>query len=219
MKMNMQLSFRHADLDEESNMSMDFFAKHYLNESKVELMEPVAVTTRSIADKLGYGCMTRHVRAGNLEPIDNKTVDDPQLLQFIEYCVRDTLITVRLTHKFGLIATKRKQAEILCCPSSNLFMSGITHTMLYKYYLESRAQNRPVQPLFETECSTLSDVGFKMMLVSAYYGGRPIAKRRYEGAIVVIRPGIHSNVIVLDFELLYPLCIIESNNSRDTARV
>lgn len=203
-----QSDFRNENIDENTNYSLNFFAQKVLGEKKVEMSENVVEITRRVAKILGYG----------LEPTKKDwTSDNRILIEFITYCIKDTILPVRISMRLQTIQTKRRQAHLLSCPASSMFTGGITQQMPFTARTQYVVRKIPVVPTFELLCAAPSDAGFKIYLICRYYKNNYGVKRPYEGAIVVAVKGKESQVICMDFGSLYPNSIRERNISLETA--
>lgn len=209
-------------LNEDRKFSLDYFAKSILNIGKAELPEHITVITHKVAVMCGYATSTDADVVGG-------TWSAPYLTTFIEYCIIDTLRPAELAFAKQAIISYRMRADIMMCPTPNMFCGGITNQMNYMKYAYFRQQITAsestennyvgITQLYERICHDGLDISAKLNAISCIYARARLVSLPYSGALVYARPGVYSNVICVDAESLYPNCIREGNISPDTILV
>ncbi|MBD3229281.1 MAG: DNA-directed DNA polymerase I [Candidatus Lokiarchaeota archaeon] len=137
-----------------------------------------------------------------------KEIHDLSYHKLAEYCLRDSDLTLRLTTYDNNLVLKLLilLMRITKLPIEDISRSGISNWIKNLFYFEHRARNYLIpNPNYLSEIK--SDAATEAM----------IKGKKYKGAKVIDPiPGVHFNVVVLDFASLYPSVIKEWNLSYET---
>jgi DNA polymerase I len=137
-----------------------------------------------------------------------KDIHDLSYHKLAEYCLQDSDLTYRLTSYDNNLVMKLLilLMRITKMPLEDLSRSGISNWIKNLFYYEHRARNYLIpNPNYLNEIK--SDAATEAI----------IKGKKYMGAKVIDPiPGVHFNVVVLDFASLYPSVIKEWNLSYET---
>lgn len=140
----------------------------------------------------------------------SKQIDELSLKELAEYCFQDADLTLKLTTFNNELVMK---LIVLLMRITKLPMEDLTRLGISRW----------IQNLFNYEHRRRGILIPKLEDIAEAKGGAtsaPIIKgKQYKGAIVIEpHPGVHFNVVVLDFASLYPSIIMRKNLGYDTIR-